>query len=558
MILEKRISVIEKIKKNGFINYFFQNFKKFSTQIQECLQQWKDITLSDHKFRWKILDDCIIFLLEETNQLYFNLNDTKFISLYQNFPLENSDICRTVMEIGFETFFIRNYSTSISIYTVSHFIAITKEDYKQSWIIDSNKNIIYFKFRSLCGEGSVKKTYLGWNITYQKPIAVYQINVSLNKIEQKRCVNEKRIAQLVKSPYLLNIHYSFTQKENNKAYMISDFMKYSIKTMMDMNYPWSIYEIKIFSKNILTGLKILHSMNIIHRDIKPSNILYDDENKIYRLIDFGVATKYNISNKVETINLQLDHLSLVGTVGYIAPEMYKSIYNLNNQSSYSFQVDIFSFGITLLEMICNQRAFTKDLSNLSNIIHSELYIQEQNFKDIIKKDSEFLLEFQNNLKSFPFPKKIQKLQSEIQSKMDLLNQFLICESEEKESYISELLDKNKSINFCCKKLKSETNLDLLDKNTSDEYTLISEIQSLEQFASKLTSFKKKSLDQILDDVFVYPILFNLSNYEYPSLLNDVKDELLIDFLKKCLHKDPSLRSSIDDLLNHPWLLNEDL
>ena len=54
----------------------------------------------------------------------------------------------------------------------------------------------------------------------------------------------------------------------------------------------------------------LQTKNIIHRDLKPENILFS-KNKP-KIADFGLAIQAQSSNE------------LVGTIGYMAPEIFES------------------------------------------------------------------------------------------------------------------------------------------------------------------------------------------------------------------------------------------
>ena len=42
----------------------------------------------------------------------------------------------------------------------------------------------------------------------------------------------------------------------------------------------------------LDTLKYMHSQSLSHRDIKPDNIMYDVDNKIIKIIDFGTSKKF--------------------------------------------------------------------------------------------------------------------------------------------------------------------------------------------------------------------------------------------------------------------------
>ena len=91
--------------------------------------------------------------------------------------------------------------------------------------------------------------------------------------------------------------------------------------------------IATITKEIVKGLNYLHKNKVIHRDIKASNILISSEGDIV-LADFGVSA--SLKDKPR-------RLTLVGSPCYMAPE-------IPAEKGYNFKVDIWSLGITLLEM----------------------------------------------------------------------------------------------------------------------------------------------------------------------------------------------------------------
>ena len=49
-------------------------------------------------------------------------------------------------------------------------------------------------------------------------------------------------------------------------------------------------------KQIINGLKYIHSKNIAHRDLKPENILFSSDEQRVKIIDFSISTIVKTKN----------------------------------------------------------------------------------------------------------------------------------------------------------------------------------------------------------------------------------------------------------------------
>ncbi|XP_041112126.1 misshapen-like kinase 1 isoform X6 [Polyodon spathula] len=92
-------------------------------------------------------------------------------------------------------------------------------------------------------------------------------------------------------------------------------------------------------REVMKGLSHLHSHHVIHRDIKGQNVLLT-ENAEVKLVDFGVSAQLD-----RTIGRRN---TFIGTPYWMAPEVIAC--DENPDSTYDYRSDLWSLGITALEM----------------------------------------------------------------------------------------------------------------------------------------------------------------------------------------------------------------
>ena len=115
-------------------------------------------------------------------------------------------------------------------------------------------------------------------------------------------------------------------------------------------------EVKCLIFQLLQGLKCLHTKRVIHRDLKPSNLLLDDKYEL-KIGDF--------ENIAKITNDKKRRYTICGTYNYMAPEIFE-----NNGKGYSFEVDIWSVGIIMYQLLTGKLPFNGENNEIQKNILS--------------------------------------------------------------------------------------------------------------------------------------------------------------------------------------------
>ena len=219
-----------------------------------------------------------------------------------------------------------------------------------------NSKISDFQHLEYLGEGffgTVKK------MRFKKDGNIYAVKEILknrnNILYIKRLQRETGLTENLDHQNIVKVYGSF--EEYDKMYIVLEYIdginleKYIIekKGQLDEN------TIFLVIKDIGFGLKYLHNLNIMHRDIKPDNILLILENdKItnLKITDFGEAALY-IENKdfnYKEYEYYIYCMTKAGRKDYCAPEITKG-------EKYNVSVDIYSFGLLLIQMMLPIQTF---------------------------------------------------------------------------------------------------------------------------------------------------------------------------------------------------------
>uniref|UniRef100_G3PA47 mitogen-activated protein kinase kinase n=2 Tax=Gasterosteus aculeatus aculeatus TaxID=481459 RepID=G3PA47_GASAC len=172
-------------------------------------------------------------------------------------------------------------------------------------------------------------------------MAVKRIRATVNTLEQKRLLMDLDISMRTVDCFFTVTFYGALFREGD-VWICMELMDTSLdKFYKKVNEKGRNIPEDILGKitvAVVKALEHLHSnLSVIHRDVKPSNVLINTQGQV-KMCDFGIS-----GHLVDSVAKTMD----AGCKPYMAPERINPDLN---QKGYSVKSDIWSLGITMIEL----------------------------------------------------------------------------------------------------------------------------------------------------------------------------------------------------------------
>lgn len=188
-----------------------------------------------------------------------------------------------------------------------------------------------YEFGYELGRGAYGAVYSAKDRLTNRQVAIKEIDLDSTD-DLSEVQHEIRILSSCKHPNITQ--YYTSEVVGTKLLIVMEFMGAGSCLDLLTAGPFSESTISYIMGACLRALIYLHDQGKIHRDIKAANILVSVNGEV-KLADFGVSTQ--LSNNLSK------RITFVGTPYWMAPEIIK-------HDEYSFSADIWSLGITAIEM----------------------------------------------------------------------------------------------------------------------------------------------------------------------------------------------------------------
>ncbi|KAL9320358.1 hypothetical protein ACSQ67_012197 [Phaseolus vulgaris] len=197
----------------------------------------------------------------------------------------------------------------------------------------------YGRYNEILGKGASKTVYRAFD-EYQgievawNQVKLYDFLQSPEDLERLYC--EIHLLKTLKHRNIMKFYTSWVDTANRNINFVTEmFTSGTLRQYRQKHKRVNIRAVKHWCRQILRGLHYLHSHDppVIHRDLKCDNIFINGNQGEVKIGDLGLAAILRKSHAAHC----------VGTPEFMAPEVY--------EESYNELVDIYSFGMCVLEMV---------------------------------------------------------------------------------------------------------------------------------------------------------------------------------------------------------------
>jgi len=204
-----------------------------------------------------------------------------------------------------------------------------------------------YEVLALLGAGGMGRVYKVRNIISNREEAM---KILLPDFASERDLAARFMAEIrtlagLEHPNIAQLRTAF--QFQNQFVMVMEYVEGTSLEKLASESRIPLDQVIEYSTQVLAALSYAHGRGVTHRDIKPANIMITSHG-IVKLMDFGIAKSAN--------DMQLTRPgTTMGSVYYMSPEQVRG-------GTVDARSDIYSFGVTLYEMLCGCKPFQAETS----------------------------------------------------------------------------------------------------------------------------------------------------------------------------------------------------
>ena len=218
------------------------------------------------------------------------------------------------------------------------------------------------------GRGAMGVVYLGKDPKINRQVAVKTMDLTQYDDDElplvrERFFKEAETAGRLNHPNIVTIYdvgdeqdLAFIAMDYVIGQVMSDFIRKGRLLPVDMVFK--------LMRQVAIALDYAHKQGVVHRDIKPSNIMYNTEEQVIKVTDFGIASAAGASGTHTG--------SILGSPLYMAPEQLSGV-------KVDGRADLFSLGVSMYQLLTGELPFQGD--TLASLAYQVTNVKHQPIRE---------------------------------------------------------------------------------------------------------------------------------------------------------------------------------
>ena len=202
-----------------------------------------------------------------------------------------------------------------------------------------------FELRRILGRGAQSVVWLAFDPRLEREVAIKLMKVGEGTDASviAHWLQEARSVSRLTHPNIVPVFEADVQDQ--QPYLVFEYVPgQTLASVLAQRGALPPTEAVALMLEVLDALVVAHAAGVVHRDLKPSNVMVDAAGRA-RVMDFGIAAR------MQGADAAVSAVPDAGTPGYMSPEAAQ-------RAQVSPQMDVFSLGLVLAEMLAGQALIT--------------------------------------------------------------------------------------------------------------------------------------------------------------------------------------------------------